>query len=42
VPAGEHRVRVMRDGFEPFELTLRVAPGEVVRLTDIALKERVP
>jgi hypothetical protein len=42
VPAGVHRVRVVRDGFQPFELTLRVAPGEVVRLTDIVLKERVP
>jgi hypothetical protein len=32
----------MRDGFQSFELTLRVAAGEVVRLTDIVLKERVP
>ena len=42
VAPGVHRVRVVRDGFQPFELTIRVTSGEVVRLTDIVLKELAP
>jgi serine/threonine-protein kinase len=42
VAPGVHRVRVVRDAFQPFELTIRVASGEVVRLTDIVLKELAP
>ena len=36
---GKHTVRVSRDGYQAFETTIDVAPGEVVRLTEIALKE---
>lgn len=39
IPPGTHRVRVSRDGFEPFERTVQVAPGQDVRLTDIVLRE---
>jgi eukaryotic-like serine/threonine-protein kinase len=42
VPPGTHRVRVSRDGFEPFERTVQVAPGQDVRLTDIVLRESRP
>jgi hypothetical protein len=42
VAPGVHRVRVVRDGFHSFEVTIPVAPGEVVRLTDIVLKELAP
>src|SRR5439155_14960528 len=38
VTPGTHSLRVARDGFEPFERTLRVGPGEDVRLTDIVLR----
>jgi len=38
VAPGTHSLRVARDGFEPFERTLRVGPGEDVRLTDIVLR----
>jgi serine/threonine-protein kinase len=34
---GRHTIRVVRDGFEPFERQLDVASGQVVRLTDIVL-----
>jgi serine/threonine-protein kinase len=37
VAAGLHRVRVERDGFEPFEREIVVASGQVVRLVDIVL-----
>jgi serine/threonine protein kinase len=42
IPPGTHRVRVSRDGFEPFERTVQVAPGQDVRLTDIVLRESSP
>lgn len=42
IAAGAHTIRVVRDGFEPFERTIQIAPGEVVRLTDIVLVERRP
>jgi eukaryotic-like serine/threonine-protein kinase len=42
VPPGTHRVRVSRDGFETFERTVQVAPGQDVRLTDIVLRESRP
>ena len=42
IAAGTHTVRVVRDGFEPFERTIQIAPGAVVRLTDIVLVERRP
>jgi serine/threonine-protein kinase len=42
ISAGAHTIRVARDGFEPFERTIQVVPGGVVRLTDIVLVERRP
>ena len=42
VAAGTHRVRVSRDGFDPFERTVQVAPGQDLRLTDIVLRESKP
>src|SRR5438067_1872378 len=38
IAAGWHQVRVVRDGFAPFEQRIRVAPGEDVRLTGIVLQ----
>jgi hypothetical protein len=38
--AGPHRVRIVRDGFEPFDRTITVGPGEAVRLTGIVLSAR--
>lgn len=40
VPAGEHRLRVERDGFRPYDRMIQVAPGQRLRITDIALVER--
>jgi serine/threonine protein kinase len=40
VAPGNHTVRVVREGFEPFSRTIQVAPGQSVRLTDIVLVER--
>jgi len=42
IAAGKHRVRVSRDGFDPFERTVQVAPGQDLRLTDIVLRESKP
>lgn len=42
VLAGAHRLRVVRDGFEPFDLTIRVAAGQELRFTDIVLHELKP
>jgi serine/threonine protein kinase len=39
VPAGGHTIRIMREGFAPFERFINVAPGEAVRLTGIELQE---
>jgi len=39
---GSHAVRVVREGYEPFERTIQVAAGQSVRLTDIVLVERRP
>ena len=40
--AGTHHVRVVRDGYAPFERDVTVAGGETVRLTDIVLIARTP
>ena len=37
---GSHAVRVVREGYEPFERTIQVAAGQSVRLTDIVLVAR--
>lgn len=42
IPAGAHRVRIARDGFQPFERTIQVAPGQEVRLVDIVLQQVTP
>ncbi|HEV2752094.1 MAG TPA: protein kinase [Gemmatimonadales bacterium] len=42
ITSGTHRVRVSRDGFEPFERTVQVGPGQDVRLTNIVLRESKP
>jgi hypothetical protein len=42
VPAGWHRVRIVRDGFLPFEQRVLVAAGADVRLTGIVLREIAP
>jgi len=40
VSPGTHRLRVERDGFRPYERVIEVAPGQRLRITDIALVER--
>ena len=40
--AGTHALRVVRAGFITFERTVRVAPGETLRLTDIVLEPSRP
>jgi len=42
VSPGAHQVRVVRDGFQSFELAIRIAPGQELRLTDIVLQELKP
>jgi serine/threonine-protein kinase len=42
VAAGSHRVRVAREGFQPFERIVQLAPGQELRLTDIVLQETGP
>jgi serine/threonine-protein kinase len=42
VPAGSHRVRVVREGFQPFERVVQLAPGQEIRITDIALPATNP
>lgn len=42
ISAGAHRLRVVRDGFQPVDVAIRVAPGQDVRLTDIVLQEVKP
>ena len=42
IPAGAHRLRIVRDGFQPVDLAIRVAPQQDVRLTDIVLQEVKP
>ncbi|HVH68064.1 MAG TPA: PEGA domain-containing protein [Gemmatimonadales bacterium] len=40
LPAGTHRLRVERDGFRPYDRMISLAPGQRLRITDIALVER--
>lgn len=42
VSAGSHRVRVAREGFQPFERIVQLAPGQELRLTDIVLQNTSP
>jgi len=38
VAPGDHHVRVVRDGYRPFEQVVSVAPGQRIRLTNIVLE----
>jgi serine/threonine protein kinase len=40
--AGRHTVRIVQDGFEPFEREFQLAPGQQLRMTDLVLKARQP
>jgi serine/threonine protein kinase len=42
VAAGPHTVRIVQDGFEPFEREIQLAPGQQLRMTDIVLRARQP
>ena len=42
VSPGAHQLRVARDGFQSFEIAIRIAPGQELRLTDIVLHELKP
>jgi len=42
IRAGWHQVRIVRDGFAPFEQRIHIAPGEDVRLTGIVLRSLGP
>jgi len=42
VPPGPHRLRVVRDGFQPYEVSIRAMPGQELRITDIVLQEIKP
>jgi len=42
ISPGAHRLRIVRDGFQPVDLAIRVAPGQDLRLTDIVLQEVKP
>jgi serine/threonine protein kinase len=42
VAPGSHTIRVVREGYEPFERTVRVTSGDTVRITDIVLVQRKP
>jgi hypothetical protein len=38
IPIGTHRIRIVRNGFVPFERVVTVAAGDRVRLVDIVLQ----
>jgi len=40
VAPGQHRLRVERDGYRPYDRVIDLAPGQRLRITDIALVER--
>lgn len=42
LPPGPHQLRVVRDGFQPYEVSIRVATGQELRITDIVLQEIKP
>jgi hypothetical protein len=42
VRPGEHHIRVVRGGFQPYEQTVSLAPGQQLRLTRITLRETTP
>jgi hypothetical protein len=42
LPAGTHVLRVVRDGFAPFERKITVRVGDTIRITDIVLQPLTP
>ena len=40
VQPGQHRLRVERQGYRPYERMIDLAPGQRLRVTDITLVER--
>ncbi|HEX9729766.1 MAG TPA: PEGA domain-containing protein [Gemmatimonadales bacterium] len=42
VQAGRHQLRLVRDGYAPFDTTIAVSAGEPVRLGTVLLKRRSP
>lgn len=42
LPAGPHQLRLVRDGFEPYERRVVVAAGQTLRITNIVLQETKP
>ena len=42
IAAGMHTIRVVRDGFEPFEAEIEIFSGRQRRITDIVLRPRQP
>ena len=40
IPPGDHRIRITRDGFLPYETEIAIEAGETLRLTDIVLREK--
>lgn len=39
IPAGQHRIRIERNGFEPYDQIISVGAGDELRLTGIILRE---
>ena len=42
VSAGPHQLRVVREGYQPYDLAIKVAAGQDLRITDIVLQELKP
>ncbi len=42
IAPGTHQIRVVQEGFEPFETEIQIASGQQLRLTDIELRARQP
>ena len=42
ISAGAHQLRVVREGFQPYDLAIKVASGQELRITDIVLQELKP
>ncbi|MGH7567795.1 MAG: protein kinase domain-containing protein [Gemmatimonadales bacterium] len=42
LPPGTHQLRLVRDGFEPYERLVLVTSGQTLRITDLVLQEIKP
>jgi serine/threonine-protein kinase len=42
IAPGTHSIRIVQEGFEPFDTEIQVASGQQLRLTDIELRARQP